>query len=104
MTRELLQQALDALDLSQSLLERSSQHSTILAAYTALAEAIAQPVQAQPVQPMTDMAIYKALQSVCADGSAGTFEEMQKDESFVKYLVPFARAIESAILQPKDTK
>lgn len=41
--KQLLQQALEALDLAQALLEKSCHHKTILRAYEALREALAQP-------------------------------------------------------------
>ena len=44
MSRNDIQQIAYALDLSQSLLEKSSHHKTILAAYEALVKAIAQPI------------------------------------------------------------
>ena len=43
MSREPLQKALDALDLAQSLLERSMHYDQILNAYTALRDELAKP-------------------------------------------------------------
>lgn len=63
--------------------------------YKALKNAIAQPVQPQRV-PLTDREMHKALESVCADGSALSFEVMQKDADYINYFVPIARAIEAA--------
>ena len=45
MSREIMQQALDALDMAQSLLEKSRHHKQILDAYIDLRQALAQPEQ-----------------------------------------------------------
>ena len=45
MNREILQKALDALDIAQSLLERSQHYDQILNAYTSLRDELAKPEQ-----------------------------------------------------------
>jgi hypothetical protein len=45
MTKEALKLALEALDVAQSLLEKSRHHGKILAAYDTIKEALAQPEQ-----------------------------------------------------------
>ena len=51
-SRELLRQVLEALDLAQALLEKSSHHGTTLSAYNALRAALEQTAPVQEPQPV----------------------------------------------------
>ena len=52
-----MKQALEALDLSQSLLERSQHHAQILGAYTALRQAIEQAEKQEPIGYLCENAV-----------------------------------------------